>query len=221
MFVVLICCFLSIFNKRETFEQLSHLNTTQQQLLRCLSYVHSLFVKNDIKYTIAFGTLLGAVRHHGFIPWDDDVDLLVPLDTITKILSLSYGDYKLIQTWKLYRICVTDDIFIDLFPYDIEDRKIVRCQSIRLDDVRCEYPERTQDWWWKYFDFPMDYIYPPKVFNFESIKIFAPNKPLELLHYWYGKDCLTTCKSHYLLNHSDTYIQQQKLSCGSLPKPQL
>ena len=43
---------------------------------------------HHIQYYIGYGSLIGAVRHQGFIPWDDDIDFWVPIEHFQKFLSV-------------------------------------------------------------------------------------------------------------------------------------
>lgn len=53
-----------------------------------LNVIHKICIQNDLKYSLFFGTLLGAVRHGGFIPWDDDIDLMMPRDDYEKLIEI-------------------------------------------------------------------------------------------------------------------------------------
>lgn len=60
----------------------------KSELTALLQVVHEFLVEHNIKYTITAGTLLGAVRHKGFIPWDDDIDIALTREQYDKLVRL-------------------------------------------------------------------------------------------------------------------------------------
>lgn len=61
----------------------------QHIALDVLIYLDKVCSKYGLKYFIVDGTLLGAVRHKGFIPWDDDIDLAMPRSDFNKLIEFS------------------------------------------------------------------------------------------------------------------------------------
>ena len=65
----------------------SNLRRAQLVMLNILHEVSKICNRNNIQYWIAFGTLLGAVRHKGFIPWDDDLDIEILHKDLKKLIE--------------------------------------------------------------------------------------------------------------------------------------
>ncbi|MDD6771762.1 LicD family protein [Inconstantimicrobium porci] len=132
--------------------KLLNLRTAQVKMAELLVELDEVCRKNDINYFIESGTALGAVRHKGFIPWDDDIDVgmlredyeklkkineekLLPDDMI---LQLPETDERACVSWIKLRRPYNDNgeldydkyIRIDIFPYDYYDEnKIAKKQK--------------------------------------------------------------------------------------------
>ncbi|MDT2633450.1 LicD family protein [Enterococcus dongliensis] len=68
------------------------LKEIKEVALNMLIYVDDICQKNHLRYSIYYGTLLGAVRHQGFIPWDDDIDIVLPRPDYEKLLEILRDD---------------------------------------------------------------------------------------------------------------------------------
>lgn len=98
------------------------------ELLAMLKDFHNFCEQNNIKYSLCGGTLLGSIRHNGFIPWDDDIDVMLDRKNYEKLLNLAnnlngYELKRILWIHRLQKISQNSSSFtppptIDLFVVD-------------------------------------------------------------------------------------------------------
>ena len=120
------------------------ISTFKSRVLEVFKYSIGFFEKHHLHWFIACGSAIGAVRHKGFIPWDDDVDVAMPRADYEKLKSLSgemlKDGYRFLDwdeknyplafgkisdnnttLWSKKRFPVNFGIYIDIFPLDLTD----------------------------------------------------------------------------------------------------
>lgn len=168
------------------------------KLLFTLQNVQNVLSKYNIIYFVHDGTLLGCVRHQGFIPWDDDIDLCIihndnwdnNYDNIKRDLieldmkiHINKGDF--IQVYYKNYNC-----HIDFFIYD---RKIVNGNVIY----------ESNNWYttrWPNNYYKEDELFPVVYKLFENTLVPCVNKNIDFLNRAFSNECLT--KAKYQNGHS-------------------
>ena len=151
--------------------------TNLYTILKDVAYV---LEENGIEYFISFGTLLGAVRHGGMIPWDTDVDILISeskKEEVIKILNKSFKtkSYKVHEDYdekivgSIIRVDLSEinTLHVDLFTYIEEDKKIIFGYNRVFEKKE---------------------IFPLKRVYFYDLSLYAPKEIDKQLEIIYGKD---------------------------------
>lgn len=94
----------------------------QQLQLEILKNFHNYCQENGLKYALYAGTLLGAIRHKGYIPWDDDIDIMMPR-----------GDYE-----KLYELIKTKPLPAPLELHSVRNDKHHNAPFFKVCDARTD-----------------------------------------------------------------------------------
>lgn len=129
------------------------LREIQLETLKIMIYIKEFCNKKNIRYYLTAGTLLGAVRHNGFIPWDDDVDILMPWTDYVRFCrefpdNDNYELYSMLQDnpYELPCICKLTKILdkntaTEIFNFPIRSRRGICVDVFPMNG----YPDNPKD----------------------------------------------------------------------------
>lgn len=184
-------------NKEKTFKH----------LLKILKLWNELTKECGIDYWACGGTLLGAIRHSGFIPWDNDSDISIMLSDLKKVKKNldKHPVLKYYESMCGLRVYVDDcdndntETVMDIFICDYYNKITINFCGPLTD--------QGDPMWWMSELFPNQHIYvselyPLKEVAFEDTTVMVPYNEINVLYRNFSDKCLSDCKisSHVALH---------------------
>lgn len=109
---------------------IADVNEMRKIQMDILLFIHQFCIDNGIQYSLAWGTMLGAIRHKGYIPWDDDIDIMKTRPEYDRFCKLFHDERSI---YKLYDVH-TDKKWI--YPFaKISDERTIRVEKNALDEI--------------------------------------------------------------------------------------
>lgn len=168
--------------------------------LEILRIVDQYCTQNNIKYFLGFGTLLGAVRHKGFIPWDDDIDIIMPRPDYDRFVKSFNNNYPWFEVKApeldpnyyspFANVCDKRTILIEVD--DMSGTKGVKIDVFPFDSV----PDKYED----YIHFREEFAIIKRIMKLKRIPINSPITKREKIK-------LYLKKAYYF--HSYAYYQKK------------
>lgn len=188
--------------------------------MNIMSAVHRFCLVNNLRYSLACGSMLGAARHKGYIPWDDDIDIYLLREDYDKMIKifpdLLEGKYKFCtlerdRKWGLPfgKVCDMRTIVKESVTHDYE-------LGVNIDVFPIDNVPENKDEWEKFdvhrrkcFDLYAKRVDLPPLFNFDNGKPFVRNvlatlvKPfLYLVSVHTAAKCFQKVATKYKKSHS-------------------